>query len=156
MRRIYKSTLAALPLALAVATGAVADSSSAPTARDAHEGRKGQWLQNKLGLNDDQVQAIEAAKTANRDSHRQLQSQFRQAMADARQAALNGDDVESKNAAAAKLFGQILDLRAKELQQIGALLTPDQRATFASLEERRGHGRGRHRHQSPADAAPEG
>ena len=151
MKRVNKSALAALPLALAVATGAVADSSAAPTPADAHEAGKGHWLQSKLGLSNDQVQAIDAAKAANRDARRQLQSQFRQAMADARQAALNGDDAESKNAAAAKLFGQILDLRAKELQQIGALLTPDQRATFASLKERGGHGHWRHRHQSPPD-----
>jgi Spy/CpxP family protein refolding chaperone len=155
MKRIYKSILIALPLALAVATGAVADTSSTPTPADSNQAHKGQWLQNKLGLSNDQVQAIEAAKAANRDARQQLQSQFRQAMADARQAALNGDDVESKNAAAAKLFGQILDLRAKELQQIGALLTPDQRATFASLKGGGGHGHWRHRHQSPADAPPD-
>ena len=155
MKRIYKSILVALPLALAVAAGAVADTSSTPTPADSHQAHKGQWLQNKLGLSNDQVQAIEAAKAANRDARRQLQSQFRQAMADARQAALNGDDVESKNAAAAKLFGQILDLRAKELQQIGALLTPDQRATFASLKGGGGHGHWQHRHQSPADASPD-
>jgi Spy/CpxP family protein refolding chaperone len=156
MKGIYKSALVALPLALAVATGAVADSSATPTPADTHEARKGQWLQSKLGLSSDQVQAIDAAKAANRDARRQLQSQFRQAMADARQAALNGDDVESKNAAAAKLFGQILDLRAKELQQIGALLTPDQRATFAALKGRGGQGHWRHRHQSPPDTSPEG
>ena len=155
MKRIYESILVALPLALAVATGAVADTSATPTPADSHQVRKGQWLQNKLGLSNDQVQAIEAAKAASRDARHQLQSQFRQAMADARQAALNGDDVESKNAAAAKLFGQILDLRAKELQQIGALLTPDQRATFASLKGGGGHGHWRHRHQSAADGSPE-
>ena len=156
MKRVCKSALVALPLALAVATGVVADTSATPTPQDSHQAHKGRWLQKKLSLSNDQVQAIEAAKAANRDARRQLQSQLHQAMADARQAALNGEDVASKNAAAAKLFGQVLDLRGKELQQIGAVLTPDQRTAFASLKGRGGHGHWKHhRGASPGDTAPE-
>ncbi len=149
MKRMYTSTLAALPLVLALASGAIADSTPTPPAQG-----RGQWLQSKLGLSDDQLQKIQAAKAADRDARQQLQSQLRQAMADARQAALDGDDVTTKNAAAAKLFGQMLDLRAKELQQIGRVLTADQRATFATLKG--GHGHWKRHHQSPADPATEG
>jgi Spy/CpxP family protein refolding chaperone len=139
MKRVFGITVAALPLALLLATGAMADSS-------ASGGHRAQWLKNKLGLSDDQAQKIEAIKTSNRDAQKQLHSQFRQAMTDARQAALNGDNVDDKNAAATKLFGQMLDLRAKELAQIGTVLTPDQRASFAALKGPGGHGRWKHHH----------
>ena len=153
MKRTYKSALAALPLMLAIATAAVADSSATPMPQGTPGGHMGQWLQTKLGLSSDQVQKIQALKAANKDVRKQLRSQLHQAMSDARQAALNGaDDVDAKNAAATKLFGEMLDLRAKELQQIGQVLTPDQRTAFASLKPGGGRGHWKHHHHSQASA----
>ena len=152
MKRSLTTALAAVPLALTLATAVMAQSdTSTPSATP---GMHGQWLKNKLGLSDDQAQKIADIKSSNKDANKQLQSQFRQAMSDARQAALNGDNVDDKNAAAAKLFAQILDSRAKELAQIGAVLTPDQRTTFASMSMMKRHGGWHHHRHGTPSATP--
>jgi len=58
-------------------------------------------------------------------------------MSDLNQSALNGDDtsvVQGKNASAQQIFGQLLDLQAKRLAKIGAVLNPDQRKAFGEMK----------------------
>ena len=94
-------------------------------------------LQRNLGLTDDQVNslAFESEK---------VQTELRQLV-------LNGGDanaIAAKKAQVAQLIGQGLDMRIQTLQQIGPILTQEQRDKLAQL----GPGamwRG-HRHHKPA------
>jgi Spy/CpxP family protein refolding chaperone len=148
MKRISKSVLVALPLALAVATITIAASESDS---QSHGGHRIQWLQQKLGLTDDQVQSVQAAFAADADAKRDLHQKLGQAMADFRQTALNGADASTlaaKKSAALDLMGQELDLRAKDLGQLGKILTPDQRSAFAAMKGGFRHGRWHHHSSS--------
>jgi Spy/CpxP family protein refolding chaperone len=134
MKLVTKAALAVLPLALAAATMTLADSSGTP---GAWQQRRLERLQSKLGLSDDQTSTIQSAFSADQDTRRQLHSQLRQAMSDLNQSALNGDDtsvVQGKNASAQQIFGQLLDLQAKRLAKIGAVLNPDQRKAFGEMK----------------------
>ncbi len=134
MKLVTKAVLAVLPLALAAATMTLADSSGTP---GAWQQRRMENLQSKLGLSDDQASTIQGAFSADQDTRRQLHSQLRQAMSDLNQSALSGDDtpvVQGKNATAQQIFGQLLDLQAKRLAKIGAVLNPDQRKAFAEMK----------------------
>ncbi len=156
MKLLTKTALAALPLALAAATITLADSGDMMGGWD-------QWrverLQSKLGLSDDQTSTIQSAFAADQEARRQLQSQLGQAMSDLRKSALNADDsatVQGKRAAAQQIFGQLLDLRAKELGKIGVALSPDQRQAYAEMtREGPQGGHGWHaRHHSTAGTNP--
>ena len=134
MKLMTKGALVALPLALAVATMTLADANGTP---GAWQLRRMEKLQAKLGLSDDQTSTIQGAFSADQDTRRQLHSQLRQALSDLNQSALNGDDasvVQGKNAAAQQVFGQLLDLQAKRLAKIGAVLNPDQRKAFGEMK----------------------
>jgi hypothetical protein len=154
MKLMTKTALVALPLALAAATMTLADSGDT-------KGDRGQRyierLQSKLGLSDDQTKTIQSTYAADQDSRRQIQSQLGQAMHDLRKSALNGDDdatLQTKRSAAQQIFGQLLDLRAKELGKIGAVLSQDQRQAYAEMTyegPQGGHGwRGKHRPSTSA------
>lgn len=139
MKLVTKTAIAVLPLALA-ATMTLADSGSTT---GTWQQRRIERLQSKLGLSDDQTTAIQTAFAADQDTRRQLQSQLGQALSDFRQSALNGDDpatIEGKSTSAQQVFGQLLDLRAKQLAKIGAVLHPDQRLAFAQMNGHGGHG----------------
>jgi hypothetical protein len=155
MTRSRTSTLAAVALALAVATAAIAEQTYGE-----HSQRRLQWLQTKLGLSADQAKTVQAAYAADNDTRQQLYSQLRQAMADFRQSALNGADastLQTKRDAIQQLSGQLLDLRGKELVQIGSVLTPDQRSAFAALKGPGHGGHGHWKHGTPAaDSTPAG
>ena len=107
-------------------------------------------LQRNLGLTDDQVNQVRAIFQQQRDARRQLRQSMRQAQTDLRQLVLNGGDanaIAAKKAQVAQLMGQGLDMRIQTLQQIGPILTQEQRDKLAQL----GPGamwRG-HRHQKP-------
>ena len=107
-------------------------------------------LQRNLGLTDDQVTQIRAIFQQQRDARRQLGQSMRQAQTDLRQLVLNGGDanaIAAKKAQVAQLMGQGLDMRIQTLQQIGPVLTQEQRDKLAQL----GPGamwRG-HRHHKP-------
>jgi Spy/CpxP family protein refolding chaperone len=101
-------------------------------------------MKQRLGLSDDQVTAIQAAFQRHRDEQRQQWQAFRTANGELRKLALNGGDA---NALAAKttevqqLQAQMLAARVKVLQEIGPVLTPEQRAKFmeARFHGHRGH-----------------
>jgi Spy/CpxP family protein refolding chaperone len=161
MSRIRRYSVPALVLAVtltasaALLHSALAQSSATPTP-GAFGGHRLQWLQKKLGLSDDQVQQIQAVYANDQSQRQQLRSQLKQAFADFRQSALNGnaDDSNLKT-----LSGQMLDLKGKELQQIGAILSPDQRTAFAAMKGHHHwhHARGFSGSSSPnAAATPDG
>ena len=130
---------------LAVATVTHAQQPPAP-----HGDRMFSRLQKNLGLTDDQVNQIRAIFQQQRDARRQLGQSMRQAQTDLRQLVLNAGDVTAiaaKKAQVAQLMAQGLDMRIQTLQQIGPILTQEQRDKLAQL----GPGamwRG-HRHHKP-------
>jgi Spy/CpxP family protein refolding chaperone len=107
-------------------------------------------MQKHLGLSDDQVTQIRGIYQQQRDAHKQLGQTLRQAQTDLRQLALSAGDpaaIATKKAEVAQLMAQGLDLRVQTLQQIGPILTPEQRDKLAAMGHagmRRGH-----RHSKP-------
>jgi Spy/CpxP family protein refolding chaperone len=101
-------------------------------------------LQQSLGLTDDQVKAITAAFDKHRDEQKQAWMAVGAAQADLRKLALSGADTTAKTAEVQQLIGQTVALRVKVLQEIGPILTPEQRAKFAEVSMHRGmrHQRG--------------
>lgn len=93
-------------------------------------------LQKNLGLSDAQLTQIRPIFQQQRDAHRQLGQTLRQARTDLRQLALNAGDatvIAAKKAEIAQLMAQGLDLRVQTLQQIGPILTQEQRDKFAQM-----------------------
>ena len=93
-------------------------------------------LQRNLGLTDDQVNQIRGIFEQQRDARRQLGQTLRQAQTALRQLALNAGDanaIATKKAEVAQLMAQGLDLRVQTLQQIGPILTPEQRDKLAQM-----------------------
>jgi Spy/CpxP family protein refolding chaperone len=111
-------------------------------------------LQKNLALTDDQVTQIRGVFQQQRDSHRQLGQTLRQAHTDLRQLALNAGDanaIAAKKAEIAQLMAQGLDLRVQTLQQIGPILSPEQREKLAKMGPAamwRGHRHARPQQQS--------
>jgi Spy/CpxP family protein refolding chaperone len=107
-------------------------------------------LQRNLGLTDDQVNQIRGIFQQQRDAHRQLGQTLRQTQTDLRQLVLNAGDasaIAAKKAEVAQLMAQGLDLRVQALQQIGPILTQEQRDKLAQMGPSamwRGH---RHHHK---------
>ena len=126
--------IAAALIASSVLTAAtVTHAQQPPTPRgDRMMGR----LQRNLGLTDDQVNQIRPIFQQQRDAHRQLGQSMRQTQAALRQLALNGGDANAlaaKKAEVAQLMAQGLELRVHTLQQIGPILTQDQRDKLAQM-----------------------
>jgi len=148
---MFKRTTVALSLvALLAATGAVfapqvlAQSTLQPAARANGMGR----MKQKLGLTDDQATAVKAAHEKYRDEGRQAWKALHTAQADLRKLALNGADagtIQAKSLEVQQLTAQTLAVRVKVLQEIGPVLTPEQRAKFAdmSMGSHRHHKRGK-------------
>ena len=107
-------------------------------------------LQKNLGLTDDQVNQVRAIFQQQRDARRQLGQSMHQAQTDLRQLVLNAGDanaIAAKKTQVAQLMAQGLDLRIQTLQQIGPILSQEQRDKLAQM----GPGamwRG-HRHHKP-------
>jgi len=107
-------------------------------------------MQERLGLSDDQMNAIKAANAKHRDEQRQAYRALHDANTALRQAALDGADaatLQAKSADVQRLLAQTIDLRVKVLQEIGPVLTPEQRAKFAQAGMHGGH---RQFHKRPA------
>ena len=118
-------------IAASVLTAAVSHA-QAPSPGDRMYSR----LQQNLGLSDDQVSSIRQIFQQQRDARRQLWQSLRQTQTDLRQLALSGGDaaaIAAKKTEVEQLLAQGLDLRVQALQQIGPLLTPDQRDKLAQL-----------------------
>jgi Spy/CpxP family protein refolding chaperone len=101
-------------------------------------------MKQRLGLSDDQATAIRAAFQRHRDEQKQAWKALRTAQTDLRQLALNGGDagaIAAKTAEVQQLHGQTIAARVKMLQEIGPVLTPEQRAKFAQAPFHGGRGR---------------
>ena len=100
-------------------------------------GRHAKWskmFQQRLGLTDDQMTQIRTIKERDRDAHRQLGETLHKAQTELRQLALSGADasmVQQKEAEVQQLLGQMVQLHTKHLQEIGPILTPEQREKMA-------------------------
>ena len=135
---------------LAAATFTHAQQPPAP-----HGDRMLSRLQKNLGLTEDQVNQLrpifQQQRDQQRDARRQLWQSMHQSQKDLRQLALNGGDanaIAAKKAQIAQLAGQGLDMRIQSLQQIGPILTQEQRDKLAQM----GAGamwRGHRHHKSP-------
>jgi Spy/CpxP family protein refolding chaperone len=102
-------------------------------------------MQQRLGLTDDQMTAIRAAYQKHRDEQKQTWQELRTKRAELRKLALDGADasaIEAKTAEVQQLLGQGLAARVKVLQEIGPILTPEQREKLAQASPHRGM----HRH----------
>ena len=106
-------------------------------------------LQQRLGLTDDQTKAVEAAFAKHRDEQKQAWTALRTAQADLRKLALEGQDTTAKAAEVQQLMGQTVTARVKVLQEIGPILTPEQRAKFAEAGMHQGM---RHHRRTPAQS----
>lgn len=98
-------------------------------------------MKQRLGLSDDQATAIRTAFERHRDEQKQAWKALHIAQAELRQLALNGGDVTAKTAEVQQLLGQTVALRVKIMQEIGPVLTPEQRVKFAQAPFLPGRGR---------------
>ena len=121
-------------VASSVLAAATVTQAQQPPAPQGHRMFSG--LQQNLGLTDDQVNQVRTIFQQQRDARRQLWQSMRQAQTDLRQLVLNGGDpaaIAAKKAQVAQLMGQGLDLRIQVLEQIGPILTQEQRDKLAQL-----------------------
>jgi Spy/CpxP family protein refolding chaperone len=147
---MLKRSLVALSLVgLLAGTGVALAQDTQGSAVPAHRGHGMGRLQTRLGLTDDQVTAIKAAYAKHRDAQKQAWQALRTAQTDLRQLALNGADTTAKTAEVQQLLGQTVAARVKVLQEIGPILTPEQRVKFAELGSH--HGK-RHHRKAPAQS----
>lgn len=131
MWRKRTTWLAALVLGTSALLAPVAYSAEGPQTHSKH-GR----FQERLGLTDDQMTAIREIHGRHAEAGRQLWQGFRQARIDLRQLALNGGDeaaIKAKTEEVERLLAQAIELRVKTLQEIGPLLTPEQREKLAQM-----------------------
>ena len=131
MARTRSFWLVAVLIASSVFTAAVVQAQPSPWAD-----RMYSRMQQNLGLSDDQVNAIRQIHEQQRDARRQLWQSLRQAQTDLRQLALSGGDaaaIAAKKTEIGQLLAQGVDLRVQTLQQIGPLLTVEQRDKLAQL-----------------------
>jgi Spy/CpxP family protein refolding chaperone len=138
MRGIRSTALAALALGVVATTAAAqAPAPPPPPSQEApHPHRGGGKFQQRLGLTDDQMNAIRQVHEQQRDMVRQHAQALRQANADLRRLALSGGDaaaIQAKEAEVQNHTAQLLALRVQALQQIGPILTPEQREKFAQM-----------------------
>ena len=143
---MFKRTVIALSL-LALVGGTAA--AYAQGVQPAHRGHGMARLQQRLALTDDQMTAIRGAYQKHRDEQKQAWQTLRTTQRELRTMALNGADanaVAAKTAEVQQLLGQTVATRVKVLQEIGPILTPEQRTKFADLQLHRGkhrqHGQG--------------
>jgi Spy/CpxP family protein refolding chaperone len=150
-RSLVALSLVALLGGTGVALAQDTQTKPAPEARQHGMGR----LQAKLGLTDDQMAVVRVAHQKVRPEQKQVWQQLRVAQADLRQLALNGGDtgaIQAKTAEVQQLIGQTVALRVKVLQEIGPVLTPEQRAKFAQASFQHGHGKRFHRKPAPTQS----
>src|SRR2546426_9598992 len=147
--QMFKQPVVALSLVgLLAGTGVALAQETQTQPAPMHRQHGMQRMQQRLGLTDDQVTAIKAAFAKHRDEQRQAWKALHTAQADLRQLALNGQDTTAKAAEVQQLIGQTVAAPVKVLQEIGPILTPEQRAKFAQASFHPGM---RH-HRAPAQS----
>jgi Spy/CpxP family protein refolding chaperone len=147
---MFRRTALALSLvALLAGTGAAYAQTTQGQTTPAPRAHGMNRMQQRLGLTNDQVTAIRAAFERHRDEQKQAWKTLHTAQAELRQLALNGGDTTAKAAEVQQLLGQTVALRVKVLQEIGPVLTPEQRVKFAQAQHRPGMGR---HHRAPTQS----
>ena len=141
------AALGALAVVLVAAGAYAADPPAGP--QDQHQ--RGAWLQKKLGLTDVQAQQIRDIRTKDFANQKQNWQALRQAEGELRRLALSGADartLSAKQTEIQNLIAQSMQARVNTLQQIGPILSPEQREAYAKLME---HGPRHHhmRRQAP-------
>ena len=99
-------------------------------------------LREQLGLTDDQVKSIREIRTRHWQSMRETVRALRDARRALREMALADADDPTFTAKAAEvreLLGQVLEARARTLQEVARLLTPEQREKLRELRPLRLH-----------------
>jgi Spy/CpxP family protein refolding chaperone len=144
MRVLNVARALALTLVATLVTATALYAADAQTAPD----RAKRWesrLQQKLGLTDDQLNAVKQVY-AHRDveAQRQHYKALHTAQAELRRLALNGAadaTLKAKQTEVQTLLAQSMQMRVDTLKQVGPILNPDQREAFAKMMERgpRGH-----------------
>lgn len=148
-RSFKTAVLAALAVVL-VATGAYAADPPAPP--EPHQ--RGAWLQKKLGLTDVQAQQIREIRAKDFAGQKQNWQALRQAEGELRRLALSGADTKTlsaKQTEVQSLIAQSMQARVSTLQQIGPILSPEQREAYAKMLE---HGPRHHRHMMKRGGTP--
>lgn len=154
MRSMKVLRAAALTLIATLVTATALYAAAPQTGTD----RMHRWeshLQQKLGLTDDQLQALRQVY-ANRDVNamREHFKALHTAQAELRRLALNGADdatLAAKQTEVQNLLAQSMQMRLQTLKQIGPILNPDQREAFAKMMERGPRG---HHRRGPAPQQP--
>jgi Spy/CpxP family protein refolding chaperone len=144
-----------LTLVAAVFAASAAYAAQPPTGT----GQPNRWesrLQQKLGLTEDQLQALRQV-WAGRDveAQRAHYKALRTAQGELRRLALNGADdktLQAKETEVQTLIAQGTQMRVAALKQVGPILKPDQREAFAKMMERGPRG---HHHRGGAQPQPQ-
>ena len=110
---------------------------------DGAKHQRGDYLKQKLGLTDDQVQAIRAIRSKQGEAWKQHGGAMRQANNDLRRLVLSNADeatIQAKQAEVQKLMADSVTMRTNALREIAPVLTPEQREKMSQMEFRgRGH-----------------
>ena len=136
-RSVVALALVGLLAGTGVALAQETKTQPAPEQRGPGMGR----FQKRLGLTDDQVKVVKEAYQKHREEQKQAWRALHTAQKELRQLALNGADagaIQAKTAEVQQLMGQTVAIRVKVLQEIGPVLTPEQRAKFAEGHGHRG------------------
>lgn len=147
MRRATVLRAVTMFLAATLAAGTVAYAADAPQG-SAHRSWETR-LQQKLGLRDDQVQAIRQIRDREAPGWKQHGQALRQARAELRKLILSEADqasIDAKHTEVQQLMAEGLAKRVNTLKEITPLLTPEQREKFTAMMEQHRHPH-RHRRQ---------
>ena len=157
MRKLsFRTAVLALVGTLFIGVAAyAADPPTTPTQQQQPQ-QRGAWLQKKLGLSDAQMQQIRDIQAKDFANQKQNWQALRQAQGELRRLALSGADqatLSAKETEVQNLLTQSLQARVNTLQQIGPILSPDQREAYAKMFDHgpRGH---RHMRQQTPPAQP--
>jgi Spy/CpxP family protein refolding chaperone len=153
MRKISLKTavLGALAATLVAAGAYAADPPATTTPAPQGQHQRGAWLQKKLGLSDVQAQQIRDIQAKDFANQKQNWQALRQAQGELRRLALSGADqgtLSAKQTEVQNLMNQSMQARLSTLQQIGPILSPEQREAFAKMMD---HGPRHHRHGKQGD-----
>jgi len=138
-----KPTALLWPLSLLVSVLVVSTAAVAAEPQQTHA-RHHAWeerLQQRLGLTDQQVQAIREIRARDAEARKQYWQQMRAAQAELRRLVLIEADqatIEAKQAEVQQLVAAGVERRVKMLQAITPVLTPEQREALVQLAEKRG------------------
>ena len=136
-RRLRTFVTLALAGALLVPAAVGAADAGRATGRQMWEQR----FQERLGLTDDQAQALRQARERQGDTMRQHFRALHQAQADLRRLAILGNDEAALRAKAAevqKLTAEGVELRLMQLRDLSQVLTAEQREKLADMKHRGG------------------